>query len=555
MFGTLTCHPQEPLTFVENVDLASALNRNRRDCPHISCESCRQKKIKCNGDPDGCDKCAGSSINCQYAVRDARRRKKRTATGDYNGTSPLDTNPTDANGNGCQSQQILEQMQQHFGNGGSGQARNSNNSRKTLHPTNDTTQQDMDCDMMQAILDNNSDYHTQWYPPRPAAPAKSISDSGIGIDDWASITALTDQAVPMNFETDWIDTGLRPGDADKGTTHSSDDWNHLHSRLMTLNNSHGPATTTSASTSKTHSLSSRASITDHGQREQNRRLRSRTELYDEDDLPFEDGSSWQPSPTSMSSTRKSVRSRDGSMLPSGSDVLQAVHRRGKPPTHGHGPGDCDCLATTAALLNELDGRSADYGTESVDVLLGYLRKALNHCRRVLDCGVCASRGEIVMILAIASQYMRVMAESVASHCIWLQESSSTASTASASASPLPPPSSTRNPKQNNNAQHDMSSRDDHFGAQKAAHDDDTPSSGDAIDNMWFSTYRIESHDERLYVLTTLVLVQITNLCQFLGMLKQRCDGRKGPLSLVQGAEKRCNEVSETLRERVFSRAK
>ncbi|ATY64258.1 hypothetical protein A9K55_004821 [Cordyceps militaris] len=388
----------------------------------------------------------------------------------------------------------------------------------------------MGCDMMQAILDNNSDY-TQWYPARSAASTKSASDSGIGMDDWASMTALMDQAVPINFETGWIDMGVRSGDVERGTANSSDEWNTLRSRLMTHNNSQGPST----STSKAHN---------YGQSEQNRRLRARAEVYDEDDLAFEDGSSWQPSPASMPSRRRSDKSRDGSMLPSGSDVFQPAHRRGKNSVQGHISGDCDCLTTTAALLNELDGKSADYGTESTDVLLGYLRKALKHCKGVLDCGVCASRGEIVMILAMASQYMRVMAENVAAQCIWLQESS-------AAASASPPASSTRHSKQNSNAQFPMSGRDDVFGGQKGDHE--TSSSGDAIDNMWFSTYRIESHDERLHVLTTLVLVQITNLCHLLGMLKQRCDGRKGPLSLVQGAEKRCKEVSETLRERVLQR--
>jgi hypothetical protein len=45
MFGTLNILPEVPLTFVENPDLASALNRSRRDKPHISCKLCRLRKV------------------------------------------------------------------------------------------------------------------------------------------------------------------------------------------------------------------------------------------------------------------------------------------------------------------------------------------------------------------------------------------------------------------------------------------------------------------------------------------------------------------------------
>jgi hypothetical protein len=46
MFGALKPDQEnELLTFVENTDLASALSRNRRDKPHVSCEPCRVRKV------------------------------------------------------------------------------------------------------------------------------------------------------------------------------------------------------------------------------------------------------------------------------------------------------------------------------------------------------------------------------------------------------------------------------------------------------------------------------------------------------------------------------
>lgn len=47
MFGTLQCSlpRKEPLTFVENMDQASALSRTRCDKPHTSCMLCRKRKV------------------------------------------------------------------------------------------------------------------------------------------------------------------------------------------------------------------------------------------------------------------------------------------------------------------------------------------------------------------------------------------------------------------------------------------------------------------------------------------------------------------------------
>ena len=47
MFGTLQCKvpQQEPLTYVENPDLETALSHVQREKPHTSCELCRKRKV------------------------------------------------------------------------------------------------------------------------------------------------------------------------------------------------------------------------------------------------------------------------------------------------------------------------------------------------------------------------------------------------------------------------------------------------------------------------------------------------------------------------------
>jgi hypothetical protein len=74
------------------------------------------------------------------------------------------------------------------------------------------------------------------------------------------------------------------------------------------------------------------------------------------------------------------------------------------------------------------------------------------------------------------------------------------------------------------------------------------SSVEAADEMWFSTYRIESSRERLQVLLTLVTVQMSEFSQLLEKLMGRASRQSGQIELLIEAKKR----SQAARNRLYT---
>ncbi|KAL2194446.1 hypothetical protein P885DRAFT_62925 [Corynascus similis CBS 632.67] len=72
------------------------------------------------------------------------------------------------------------------------------------------------------------------------------------------------------------------------------------------------------------------------------------------------------------------------------------------------------------------------------------------------------------------------------------------------------------------------------------------SSVEAPDEMWFSTYRIESSRERLQVFVSLVTVQMAEFSQLLEKLKARAGRQRGQMELLIEAEKRAREARNRL---------
>ncbi|PGH17657.1 hypothetical protein AJ79_01019 [Helicocarpus griseus UAMH5409] len=119
MFGTLIHGSQdkEQLTFVENTDPESALSRNRRDKRHISCKSCRARKVRCSGQPEGCGRCAAMSIECQYPGRESRQRKRssgRQSIGAFNTAGTVSSSGASALDNQRKPNQGLIQEQDEY---------------------------------------------------------------------------------------------------------------------------------------------------------------------------------------------------------------------------------------------------------------------------------------------------------------------------------------------------------------------------------------------------------------------------------------------------------
>jgi hypothetical protein len=64
--------------------------------------------------------------------------------------------------------------------------------------------------------------------------------------------------------------------------------------------------------------------------------------------------------------------------------------------------------------------------------------------------------------------------------------------------------------------------------------------------MWFSTYRIESSQERMQVLPCIVTVQLSEFSRVTERLKSRASSRSGYLVLLADMEKRIRSAKSIL---------
>ncbi|KAI2628697.1 hypothetical protein GGR54DRAFT_358513 [Hypoxylon sp. NC1633] len=81
MFGTLKAGKKNnagSMVFVED----NRPNRGTSGSPHIACKSCREKKLKCTGEPAGCKRCKSVNGTCEYPspTEDKRGNRSRRAT-------------------------------------------------------------------------------------------------------------------------------------------------------------------------------------------------------------------------------------------------------------------------------------------------------------------------------------------------------------------------------------------------------------------------------------------------------------------------------------------
>ncbi|OAQ79730.1 fungal zn(2)-Cys(6) binuclear cluster domain-containing protein [Purpureocillium lilacinum] len=73
MFGTWKYDPE--------TDQVQNLRRaydpiTARSSQHQACNRCHEKKLKCSGDKDGCDRCAASGHTCEYSRSNSRKGRK-----------------------------------------------------------------------------------------------------------------------------------------------------------------------------------------------------------------------------------------------------------------------------------------------------------------------------------------------------------------------------------------------------------------------------------------------------------------------------------------------
>ncbi|ROT35060.1 hypothetical protein SODALDRAFT_363745 [Sodiomyces alkalinus F11] len=191
---------------------------------------------------------------------------------------------------------------------------------------------------------------------------------------------------------------------------------------------------------------------------------------------------------------------------------------------------CPCLHHTILLLEELGAKYAADQPATLDIMLSFLRSALSHCTAALDCSRCQEQGETNILVAVVCQYMCVLYERVVRACVGMLETTIASPCREEQGAASNPPGSAAKASSFplSHASSLWSS-----GRPLTAGPDDCESVGtsngrssDSTEDMWFSTYRIESNCERMHVLTTLVTVQSTEFARLLGRVRMRVGGSR-----------------------------
>ncbi|RYP41969.1 hypothetical protein DL767_000600 [Monosporascus sp. MG133] len=564
MFGTLNVLPEVPLTFVENPDLASALSRSRRDKPHISCKLCRLRKVRCSGDPLGCDKCVAISAECQYPARDTRRKKRVDTISSHESNASNNAPSTSS------SDQVTSHQGQGAGGGGdSGRGggggteggRFSNHERVSSNPAS------MDHDMDSGAVGPGrpcSSEHQPWGYAESAGDTGSPSAARAAIamfDEWQDLSPYLH---PMPEDpSDALGEGGKGVGADRlmnDTAFHSDDGFNVYAESEGFDQTSSndfpspggglPPTWVMSVDSNTGNNSSRGRDSNH----------VRHESYSRG---FGSGQSgWLDKGHGGLGTPGTSRNTPRILSPP--SAPRRLHSKGSAATtstsNGTSPGDiCRCLYLAARLLEDLGAKSAQSDPTAIDVLLGVFRDALRQVTAILGCQKCLRRTENNMLLAMAGRYMSLICDQLVGGYVRLQEargrqglgeqdqfSWGSGSSSGPGSLRRSPSSSALSSSTSSGAWQEAGRGGAGFEAKSRAASGGRMSSAEAADEMWFSTYRIESSRERLQVLITLVTVQMTEFSQVLEKLKRRAGRQRGQMELLIEAEKRAQAARNRL---------
>ncbi|VUC29984.1 unnamed protein product [Clonostachys rosea] len=615
MFGTLSIQSKEPVTFVENADLASVLSRNRQERPHVSCQLCRARKTRCSGEPTGCDKCVAIGAECQYPSRPSRRRKRSRSAFQ---SSQQDTNMVD----GADRESMNKDTYSNANDGSVGRTAATDAIDGGMHghqAPSGTTEEDL---MLSATnlfdFDHDADGDAQhlehWLSSGTNAEAEASSASARSamLDAWPDIGALCSGGfgeTSRNLDP-LADSRLPLGNYQRQLSEPEDDNNEAAAGVP--NNVPSVAMESVLAT-----LS--AALASPGPRP-SRGSSNRSESLDQHRSGLENLNSssayrpprdsrknpWPPSSSSSSLSRANSNSH-GSMPMSTSDIQRrstaqnlsnANRQRTSGPQStasasasssmsaaGGATGsvgratsgkvlsqqreNCRCAKYSAALLELLEELGANMGLTrnpaSMGVLLGLLRSALARCKEVLEkepCRACkgSSQTERLILLTLLLQFMSNMYEHVVQSCVAMIDDMVNEDHDDAApqylVSSTPSPRSTNNQPFGGGTQEGWASdgpqgRMDEMtyeqGPRRDAVQGLARAPGDAMEDLWFSTYHIQSSCERLHVLTTLVTVQITELSYLLGNPKLRAGGRQNQLTILASIERVTSSSRRMLR--------
>ncbi|KAK1544035.1 hypothetical protein CPAR01_04668 [Colletotrichum paranaense] len=387
MFGTLMYDLQhkEP-TFIEN-NPEAVINRNRRGKPHIACEYCRARKLRCNGDPNGCDRCKSSSNTCKYPTNRNTVRKRKQST--------------------SSTKEVSKTRQSSFDSSAAPQSP-SYSEKFDLGPSLVfTTDQEAS-----EVLTELGNLQRRSILPSPTFDITSISQNETmeetgnaqhakqeqdQIDHWLASCSLLSPNTTIDV------ANLKSGDF-------TGPWQELEKDTAYFDpaDDSGEDGISSQETQLDFEMNDGNEVLDDSSSTPGLSSSSLDLLLDEN-FPSNLMVSPVDQPTSakIQPSRKSTPVAYNMAAPAtspmtalleGSDL--AVKKK----------SECRCLRLAAHLLEQLGNEGANTEIATVDVLLNCCREAIKGCDSILSCTLCKSRSESMMLLAMAGQYLSNICE-------------------------------------------------------------------------------------------------------------------------------------------------
>ncbi|PNY29655.1 Uncharacterized protein TCAP_00429 [Tolypocladium capitatum] len=528
-------------TSVENRDLASALSQSHQDkLQHVSCESCTERNVPCNGEPSGCDECLRVLVECRYPNRDTHESMRLHLSSEDEVGMGSNTNDADRD---MQNINDADQDMQDI--------------EEENRPIDTATTRELDSaqpggEQLQGSAASLGAFNVNSgsnLDIKPWVPSNTASGSGtavgtLGRDEWPDTTIDPSLITRFDAVADGVGAVDQQHNAapfkdtercsecldkqDSGQDVSPNSAPSLQAPMAALNDSLAPSNHHQSATSRTR-----------GDNNNNHHAGNNIPGH----LPDPDGLK-AFSPMSFNKGQKVVAL--GERQNPQNNMTSAPHL-----TSGLSMSTTSCLthgnftsvvstSTTSFQSQEYGCRCADHSVHLLEqlgssngnkvlihVLLGLLRNAITHCTTVLECKSCNHRREPISLLAIICQYMTGIYEQVVRGCIGKLEDMVRNRAMNPNTCSMPagaPPLVIAADGGSGGASNDCSN-------------------GEA-DNMWYSTYSIESTCERMHVLTTIVMVQITEFSNLLRALRMR--GIQGSQKILVQAERTTSLTQQTL---------
>ncbi|KAF6793021.1 C6 zinc finger domain protein, partial [Colletotrichum musicola] len=474
MFGTLMydLHHNEP-TFVEN-NPEAVINRNRRGKPHIACEFCRARKLRCNGNPNGCDRCKSASQVCKYpATRGVIRKRKQSSASAKGSSQPRQQGLGDSTA--PQSPALSDHFSVDpsllFENHGGDNTASVSQHNPLPSPAMDLPP--CSSDILGDIAVGQNESHDQDQIDQWLASCSLLSPNGT-ID----ISSLR----PADFGNSWQDNGKDMAYFDDACDSGDDAASSQETQLEDIDmNGMGLYNLCEMARreQKTDSIKDNNETIDGSSSTPCLSASSLDMLLDEN-FPTTSVTPPTDAPTSSRSqpSRKATPVSYKMSAPATSPLSALLESAES--TFSKKKSECRCLRLAAHLLEQLGNEGANTEQPTMDGLLNCCREAIKGCDSILGCTLCKSRSESMMLLAMAGQYLSNICEKTVRCYVDVVQQSQ--------ASPA------------------------------------TTLAGGAA--MWFRSYKIESTSERNQVLRCLVTGQLTEFCQLIGKIKARVGTRR-----------------------------